>query len=165
MHRAPQPADPDGRWRGLETAVAAREPLVAVLPSDHPLASHERADIVTLTADTLVVPAAASAPGLHEQLLATWQVAGGSPEHVRETDSILTALALVEARLGIAIMPAAVSAIVWHGLVARPLLQHRPAVETVIVWRHDAISPVLHRFLRIALSTPEPDVLSPEHSR
>ncbi len=165
MHLSPQPADSQDRWRGLETAVAAREPLVAVLRGDHPLASHERADVVTLTTETLVVPAAASAPGLYDQLLATWQAAGGSPEHVRETDSILTALALVEARLGIAIVPAAVTAMVWQGLVALPLLQHRPAVETVIIWRRDATSPVLHRFLRIALSTPEPDVLSPEHSR
>lgn len=165
LHRSRQPADPEGRWRGLETAVAAREPLVAVLREDHPVATHERADVVTLTAETLIAPAAASAPGLYEHLLATWKEAGGNPEHVRETDSPLTALALVEAGLGVAIMPAAVGAMAWHGLIALPLLQHRPAVETVIIWRHDTTSPVLRRFLRIALSTPEPDVLSPEHSR
>jgi DNA-binding transcriptional LysR family regulator len=165
MHLSPGPNDPEGRWRGLETAVVAREPLVAVLPSDHALARRERADVVTLTTETLVVPAAASAPGLRDQLLATWQAAGGSPERIRETDSILTGLALVDARLGIAIMPAAVTAVAWQGLVVLPLLQHRPAIETVIVWRRDATSPVLRRFLTIALSTPEPDVLSPEHAR
>jgi DNA-binding transcriptional LysR family regulator len=165
MHLAPQSAEPRGRWRGLETAVAAREPLVAVLREGHPVAGHERADVVSLTAETLIAPAAAAFPGLHEQVLATWQAAGGNPEHLRETDSTLTALALVEAGLGVAIMPAAVTAMVWHGLVALPLLQHRPAVETMIVWRHDVTSPVLRRFLRIALSTPEPDVLSPEHAR
>ena len=164
LHLAPQPASPQG-WRGLETAVAAREPLVAVLREDHPVAGHERADVVALTAETLISPAASSAPGLHEQLLATWQAAGGSPEHVRETDSTSTTLALVEAGLGVAILPAAVTALVWRGLIGLPLLQHHPAVETVIVWRHDATSPVLRRFLRIALSTPEPDVLSPEHAR
>jgi DNA-binding transcriptional LysR family regulator len=153
IHLAPQSADLPGRWRGLETAVAAREPLAVVLRADHPVATHERADVVALTAETLIAPAAASAPGLHEQLLATWRDAGGNPEHVRETDSTLTAL------------PTAVTPIVWRGLVALPLLQHHPAVETVIIWRHDATSPVLRRFLRIALSTPEPDVLSPEHAR
>jgi DNA-binding transcriptional LysR family regulator len=165
IHLAPAHAGPQGRWRALETAVAAREPLVAVLGEDHPVASHERADVVALTAETLIAPAASSAPGLHEQLLATWRAAGGNPEHVRETDSTLTTLALVEAGLGVAILPTAVSAIVWRGLRALPLLQHHPAVETVIIWRHDATSPVLRRFLRIALSTPEPDVLSPEHAR
>ncbi len=165
MHLAPQPAGPQGRWRGLETAVAAREPLVAVLREDHPIASHERADVVALTAETLIAPAASSAPGLREQLLATWQAAGGNPEHVREADSTPTTLTLVEAGLGVAILPAAATALVWRGLIGLPLLQHHPAVETVIVWRHDATSPVLRRFLRIALSTPEPDVLSPEHAR
>jgi DNA-binding transcriptional LysR family regulator len=165
IHLAPQSAEQQGRWRGLETAVAAREPLAAVMREDHPMARHERADVVALTAATLIAPAASSAPGLHEQLLATWQEAGGNPEHVRETDSTLTALALVEAGLGVAIVPTAVTPMVWRGLVALPLLQHHPAVETVIIWRHDATSPVLRRFLRIALSTPEPDVLSPEHAR
>jgi DNA-binding transcriptional LysR family regulator len=165
IHLAPAQAAPQGRWRALETAVAAREPLVAVLGEDHPVASHERADVVALTAETLIAPAASSAPGLHEQLLATWRAAGGNPEHVRETDSTLTTLALVEAGLGVAILPAAVIPMVWRGLRALPLLQHHPAVETVIIWRHDATSPVLRRFLRIALSTPEPDVLSPEHAR
>ncbi len=165
IHLAPRQADAQGRWRALETAVVAREPLVAVFREDHPSAGHERADVVALTADTLIAPAAASAPGLNEQLLAAWQSAGGNPEHVRETDSILTTLALVEAGLGVAILPAAVAAMVWRGLIALPILQHHPAVETVIIWRRDATSPVLRRFLRVALSTPEPDVLSPEHAR
>jgi DNA-binding transcriptional LysR family regulator len=165
IHLAPAQAGPQGRWRALETAVAAREPLMAVLREDHPVATHERADVVALTAETLIVPSVAFAPGLHEQLMATWQAAGGNPEHVRETDSMLTTLALVEAGLGIAILPAAVAAMVWRGLSALPLRQHHPAVETVIIWRHDATSPVLRRLLRIALSTPEPDVLSPEHAR
>jgi DNA-binding transcriptional LysR family regulator len=165
IHFAPLPADPTGRPRGLEIAVAAREPLVAVLRDDHPVAAHERADVVTLTTETLIAPAVSSAPGLHEQLLATWRSAGGNPEHVREADSSLTTLALVQAGLGVAILPAALAPIVWRGLIAMPLLQHHPAVETVIVWRHNATSPVLRRFLRIALSTPEPDVLSPEHAR
>jgi DNA-binding transcriptional LysR family regulator len=165
IHLAPRQAAPQGRWRALETAVAAREPLVAVLRDDHPGAEHERADVVMLTSDTLIAPSQASAPGLHEQLVATWQAAGGNPEHVREADSTMTALALVEAGLGITMLPADVTVVVWRGLRALPLLQHHAAVETAIMWRHDATSPVLRRFLRIALSTPEPDVLSPEHAR
>lgn len=165
IHLAPPHAETQGRWRGLESAVAAREPLVAVLREDHPVASHERADVVTLSSDTLIVPSPASAAALHEQLLATWSSAGGNPAHVRQTDSIMTTLALVEAGLGVTMLPAAVTAVVWRGLRTLPLLQHRPAVETAIIWRHDATSPVLSRFLRIALSTPEPDVLSPEHAR
>jgi DNA-binding transcriptional LysR family regulator len=150
---------------GLETAVAVREPLVAVIPAGHPSCRHERADVVTLTAEALVAPSHISAPGLHEQLLAIWQRAGGNPQHVRETDSMMTTLALVQAGIGISILPAAVAAISWRGLSTLPLLQPHPAVETAIIWRPDSSSPVMRRFLRIALATPEPDVLDPEHAR
>jgi DNA-binding transcriptional LysR family regulator len=165
IHLPPRGAAKLPNRRALETAVAAREPLFAVLREDHPGATAERADVVTLTAETLIAPSRASAPGLHAQVLATWQAAGGNPERTRETDSTTTALALVGAGLGITMMPAALAAVVWRGLRALPLRQAHPAVETAILWQRDAPSPVLRRFLRIALSTPEPDVLGPEHAR
>jgi DNA-binding transcriptional LysR family regulator len=149
----------------LETAVAAREPLMAVLPAGHPVSTCERADVTMLTSETLVAPSRAAAPSLHERLLATWQASGGNPGHVREIDSMVTVLALVEAGAGVSVLPAAVASIAWPGLVALPLLQHHPAVETAIVWRPDSTSPVVRRFLRIALATPEPDALDPEHAR
>jgi DNA-binding transcriptional LysR family regulator len=165
MHLPPRLAAEPRNRRALETAVAAREPLFAVLREDHPGAIGERADVVTLTAETLIVPSRASAPGLHAQVVTTWQAAGGDPERTREADSTTTALALVAAGLGITMMPAALAAVVWRGLRALPLRQAHPAVETAILWRRDATSPVLRRFLRIALSTPEPDALGPEHAR
>jgi DNA-binding transcriptional LysR family regulator len=165
MHLVPRHTIEQPPNRSLETAVASREPLVAVLREDHPEADRERADLVALTVETLIAPSRVSAPGLHEQSLATWRAAGGNPEHVRETGSITTALALVAAGLGIAMMPASLTEAVWRGLRAVPLRQAHPAIETAIVWRHDSTSPVLRRFLRIALSTPEPDALSPEHAR
>jgi DNA-binding transcriptional LysR family regulator len=165
IHLAPHPAGETHQGSVLETAVAAREPLVAVLRDDHAEAVGERADLVLLTAETLIAPAPASAQGLHAQLLASWRAAGGNPQRVRVTDSTTTTLALVAAGLGVTMLPASVAEVVWRGLRAVPLLQAHPAVETAIVWRHDATSPVLRRFLRIALSTPEPDALGPEHAR
>jgi DNA-binding transcriptional LysR family regulator len=159
------PLDTAARPRTVETAVAAREPLVAVLRDDHPAAGGERADLAVLTSESLITPSRASAPGLHAQLLATWRANGGVDDRVRETDSSTTALALVQAGLGITMMPASLAEIAWRGLRKLPLRQHHPAVETAIAWRSDTTSPVLRRFLRIALSTPEPDVLAPEHAR
>jgi DNA-binding transcriptional LysR family regulator len=115
--------------------------------------------------DTLIAPSRVSAPGLHSQLLATWRANGGDPERIRETDSPTTTLALVQAGLGVTMMPAALADMAWRGLRTVPVRQHHPAIETAVAWRHDSTSPVLRRFLRIALSTPEPDVLGPDHAR
>lgn len=159
------PLEAAAHARTLETAVAAREPLVAVLREDHPAAATERADLSVLTGEPLIAPSRASAPGLHAQVLATWRANGGDDERVRETDSTTTMLALVEAGLGMTIMPASLADVAWRGLRKLSLRQHHPAIETAIAWRSDATSPVLRRFLRLALSTPEPDVLGPDHAR
>lgn len=159
------PFDGTARTRAVETAVAVREPLVAVLRDDHPAAGEERADLAVLTAEPLIAPSRASAPGLHAQLLGAWRASGGDHERLRETDSTTTTLALVQAGLGVTMMPASLADVAWRGLRKLPLRQHHRAVETAIAWRSDAASPVLRRFLRIALSTPEPDVLGPAHAR
>jgi DNA-binding transcriptional LysR family regulator len=151
--------------RGLETAVIAREPLVVVLRPDEAEAQFERTDLGALTDRVLIAPARARAPGLHQHAAAAWHAVDGNPDHLRESDSITTTLALVEAGIGIAIMPATHAEVAWDGLAAVPLRQHRPVAETAIVWRHSTTSPVLRRFLRLALSTPEPDVLGPERAR
>jgi DNA-binding transcriptional LysR family regulator len=151
--------------RGLETAVIAREPLFAVLPQDHPQAARERANLAALTGELLIAPARAGVPGVYEHVLAAWRAVDGKAERVRESDSTSTTFALVVAGHGIAVLPQSLAGVTWEGLVAVPLRQHRPAVETAIVWRHDTTSPVLRRFLRLALATPEPDVLGPDRAR
>ena len=72
---------------------------------------------------------------------------------------------MVEAGAGITLLPAHYTSLIWKGLVAKPLRQHTAVVETAVCWRPDEDSPVLRRFLRTALSTPEPDMLGPEHAR
>lgn len=57
------------------------------------------------------------------------------------------------------------SVLAWEDLAALPLRQHTPPVDTVVAWRPDEDFPVLRRFLRVALATPEPDVLGPDHAR
>jgi DNA-binding transcriptional LysR family regulator len=161
---ATDPPPPKGD-RGLQTAVVAREPLVVVLSAEHPQASRERANLAALSDEFLIAPARGGVPGTHEHVVAAWRAVDGSPERVRESDSTTTTFALVAAGHGITVMPQALAEAAWDGLVSLPLRQHRPAVETAIVWRHDATSPVLRRFLRLALSTPEPDVLGPERAR
>lgn len=151
-----------GRARGLEVAAVAREPLVAVLPADHPAASAERIDLAALEGPRVVLTEAAG-EGFAAHVREMWAVSAG--EARREAGTIMHALALVEAGAGVTLLPAQYMELAWQGLVVRPLLQHTGVVETAAVWRPDEESPVLHRFLRAALSTPEPDVLGPQYWR
>jgi DNA-binding transcriptional LysR family regulator len=152
------------RARGLEVAVVAREPLVAVLAQTHPSAAEERIDLAGVDGERVVI-AAAAGEGFAAHAHAAWASAGHLSEVRHEATSVMHALALVEASGSVTLLPAQYSSMVWQGLIARPLLQHTAVVETAVCWRHDEDSPVLRRFLRTALSTPEPDMLAPEHAR
>lgn len=153
LHLRPREAG-GARGHGLEMAVVSREPLVVVLPRDHPAAGEDRVDLTTVE-DTHVTLTGAG--------FTVHAVNRSGARH--EADSVAHALALVEAGIGVTLLPADHGALVGDRLVTRPLKQHTTVVETAVCWRADEDSPVLHRFLRTALATPEPDVLSPEHAR
>jgi DNA-binding transcriptional LysR family regulator len=146
-------------------AVVEREPLVVVLPEGHSEASGERANLAALTDEVLIAVARTRVPGLFEHAMAAWSAVEGDPARTREAGTPTTVMALVQAGFGVAVMPQALAVEASEKLSVRPLRQHRPAVETAIVWHPSNRSPVMARFLRIALSTPEPDVLGPERAR
>lgn len=149
--------------RGYERAVVARDQLVAVLPVDHPRAQDERLDLTDLRS-RLITVGRSSSPALHAHAVAAWRSVH-SAAAVQEADSVTGVLALVRAGIGVALLPGCAATLVWENLAALPLRQHTPPVDTVVAWRPDNDAPVLRRFLRVALSTPEPDVLGPDHAR
>ncbi|OLT12431.1 hypothetical protein BJF78_04355 [Pseudonocardia sp. CNS-139] len=61
-----------GRAQGLEVAVVAREPLVAVLPEGHPAASDERVDLASLHGPRVVLTDAAG-EGFAAHTRAVWK--------------------------------------------------------------------------------------------
>jgi DNA-binding transcriptional LysR family regulator len=153
-----------GPHHGLEVAVVTREPLVVVLPQDHRACGEDRVDLATIDDDHVTLASTVS-EGLTTHAAHAWATAGTRSAARHEVGSITHALALVEAGVGVTLLPADHIARVGDTLVVRPLKQHTTVVETAVCWRADEDSPVLRRFLRAALATPEPDVLSPEHAR
>ncbi len=80
-----------------------------------------------------------------------------------------TAVRLVAAGGGFALVPSSVARAAAgpaHGTRVVALATPVAPVEAVVAWRQgERPSPVLTRFLRAALSTPEPDRLGPAHER
>lgn len=157
-------APPVGEVDGLETAVIAREPMVAVVPASRPVPAG-RLDLADLRDEPFLVPARAGAAGLHTHLLAACRLAGFSPAAIRDCRSVDTAIALVAAGLGVSALPAGLSGNAGPGVAFVPLSRPVHVVETVVAWDPAEAAPTLRRFLRIALATPEPDVLGPDKAR
>ena len=158
------PRAPSEHDRGYDQAVVRREPLLALLPADDAPAGAERVDLAQLRGRRIVTPARATSPALHSHALLAMDTAQAAP-YVHEVESLNAVLALVRAGFGIALLPASAAPRPGAGMTTRPLQQHTLPVETAVLWRTAEEAPVLRRFLRVAMSTPEPDVLEPEHAR
>ena len=114
---------------GLATRSLARQAIVALLPSSHPLARRSRLRVRDLLAEPLIT----MRPGygvrtITDQLLAT---AGVGVDYAFESDEMVTAAGLVAAGLGVAILAAGNSV---PGAVEIPLAD-RGAFRTIgLVW-------------------------------
>jgi DNA-binding transcriptional LysR family regulator len=158
------PDGPEIGTRDLEVAVIDRVPMVAFVPHDHPMAAGDRADLATLTDHTLLIPSLTGRGALVDGARHACRLTHIKPGAERAVAGVSTTVGLVAAGLGIALLPA--NTPLLPGVVALPLRQHLPPVETAVLWRRgEAATPVLARFLRLALSTPEPDVLGPDKAR
>ncbi|WP_051580381.1 LysR family transcriptional regulator [Pseudonocardia acaciae] len=161
----PPPGAGPVHGQDLDVAVLHREPLVAVLPRALAAGVGELVDLAALADQTFLTPAPATWGGLRPHLQGACRLSGFEPT-LREVGLVHTVVALVGAGLGVSVLPASVRRLVGADVVARPLSRHVPVVETAVLRRRaDRPSPQAQQFLRLALATPEPDVLSPEHAR
>lgn len=141
--REPLP-DPD-----LEIVTVMREPLRIAVNRRHPLAARPTLAVRDLAEEPFVLFPADLAPGLHAQVISLCRSAGFSPRVVEESRELYTSVSLVEAGVGVSILPASVEKLGWRGVRYRPIPS--PAAETRIAaaWHRDRNRPVLQAFMRV----------------
>jgi DNA-binding transcriptional LysR family regulator len=141
----------------LDHLVIVREPFVAALPFDHPLARETTVDVADLRDEPFVTPADhGMMPGLHAKVTAICHAAGFVPRAVQDDVWLVqTIVALVAAGVGVALVPSSSQAQARAGVVYRPL---RPRstheAELAAVWRRTDQSPALGSFLAEMRSGP-----------
>lgn len=135
---------------GLSMEIVHREPVLAALPRDHPLARRRTVALAELSREAFVLLARREAPGLHATLTAA-MAAVGEPSHpVQEVAEIRTVLGLVSAGIGVSLVPASVAARERGGVVYRPLRGEAPTVELSLACRDSGGSPAQVAFLQTA---------------
>lgn len=126
--------------------VIAKEPIVVILPSDHPLAAEKEIHPKELEGETLVgfSDIASVLREVVEGYLLSHDIAL-TPSHRVETFS--TALSLVASLRGVALMPAYVEALLPWSVVSRPLKGEPLTIDLAVGYRPDNPSPVLRTFI------------------
>jgi len=96
------------------------EPMVAALPTGHPLAAEAAVKLAALAEETFVFYRRPTGPGLHDAIVAACLRAGFSPNIGQEAPRIASTLGLVAAGLGVSIVPASMQRMNVEGVTFVP---------------------------------------------
>jgi Transcriptional regulator len=126
--------------------VIAHEPIVVVLPSDHPLAAKSEIDPRELDPETFI--GYGDTPHVLRGIVERYLSERGlkvSPTHF--LSGYATGISLVASTRGVTLLPAYVEPLMPWSVVSRPLSGDPPVIEIAAGYRADNPSPVLHSFL------------------
>jgi DNA-binding transcriptional LysR family regulator len=134
----------------LECELIADEPFIAILPSDHRLASsNEPISVSELAGEPFVFWSRENAPNPFDAAMAMFRDRGLDMPIVQEALGVQTVLGLVAAGIGISLLPQSVRALNREGTVTRPLRSPSPTIPLFAVWRTDSDSQPLSNLLTI----------------
>jgi DNA-binding transcriptional LysR family regulator len=135
---------------GLESRVVQSERMLLAVPAGDQLALSWPADVTALDGRPLVMYSPVESRYFYDLVLEMTARAGARPRHVQYVSQIHTMLALVEAGLGLAVVPESATALHPDGVEFVPLATGQsPAVELAAAWRADADNPALGRALEL----------------
>lgn len=135
------------REPGLTSELVRSEPLVAALPSGHPLAARKVIPLGLLAKEPFVLFPRVRGPAYFDQLMRLCHVAGFTPRIVQEAPQ-LDIVSLVAAGLGVSLLPSSVRKIRRAGIALRPIVGG-PRTELLVAWSERSTSAVLREFLEV----------------
>jgi DNA-binding transcriptional LysR family regulator len=134
----------------LQTTIIHREPFLLVLPKGHPRARDKQVHIANLRNESFVAYGRRWAPGFFDSVVQMCVKEGFSPNIVQETGEMYTAIALIAAGAGIAILPKSVVLAQSKNIVMKPLAGSVPTSEIAIATRVGNNSLIVRSFIELA---------------
>jgi LysR family transcriptional regulator, hca operon transcriptional activator len=130
----------------IEIKVVGKEPLVAILPSDHRLAQRKTVDIRDFVGETYI--GISKVPRVLRGIIADYfkrQKVEITPS--LEIDNYAMAVSLVASTRGVALLPASAKYFLPWSVVSRPLKGEAPTIDIAIGYHKANTSPILKSFL------------------
>jgi LysR family hca operon transcriptional activator len=138
LRREPEP--------DLEYKLVVKEPLVAILPGDHPLAAREAMDPRDLAGQTFI--GISEIPRVLRGVVNGYLLRSGVEITPRlEIDNFAMAISLVTSERGVALLPISIEDYLPSTIVSRRLKGEQPTVDLVVGYHKANPSPVLKMFL------------------
>jgi LysR family hca operon transcriptional activator len=130
----------------LDYKLVAKEPLVAILPSDHRLAQRAAVDPRDLAGETFI--GISNVPRVLRAIIADYLKRSGIEvaPHL-EIDNFAMAISLVASTRGVALLPASAESLLPWSVISRPLKGEAPTIDLVAGYHTANTSPILKTFL------------------
>lgn len=123
------------------------EPFVAVLPSNHPLATQRTVQLAELADSPFVLLPRGVGPSLHDQIVGLCTAAGFTPHVVQHAVEWQTVCALVEAGLGVSLAPGSIRRLRLKGVAFRRIEPGTARTRVAVAWRDNDRNPLVARLL------------------
>ena len=137
---------PEEQYPDLVYKVLIREPLIAILPSDHRLASRETVSLQDLVGE-IFIGMADQAPVLRSIIEDYIRRSGLDLEPAHRVEYLSKAISLVASTRGIALLPNYARNFLSWSVISRPLEGEVPSIELVLGYHKANNSPLLQTFL------------------
>lgn len=124
-----------------------RQTLVVALSSTHSLAQQKQICVRALLNEPLIVFPRYLAPGLYDQIMSLFGQENCQPNITQSAIQMQTIIALVSARMGVAIIPSSLQNLQRPGVAYRPIVEQVPVIETAVIWQQNSLTPILENFL------------------
>ncbi|WP_273845524.1 LysR substrate-binding domain-containing protein [Rubrobacter calidifluminis] len=126
-----------------------KEPMMAVLPRDHPLTGSRTVPLAALSGEAFVLPSDEREPGFCEQVTRACEEAGFTPKIEQEVSEIQVGLGLNAAGRYVGLLPSSARHIKTTGIVFKRLAKPVPMMTLYIAWRPENLSATGLAFLGV----------------
>ncbi|HEY9289747.1 MAG TPA: LysR family transcriptional regulator [Microlunatus sp.] len=141
---------PPARGSDLISAPVGSEPMLAAVPSGWDLAAATELSVRDFDGRLLVMFDPSGARYFHDLVLTAFRSAAVTPSIAQYVTQIHTALALVRAEVGLALVPAAARALHYEGVRLLPVTDLAGfRAELEVCWRPDRSNPARDRLIRL----------------
>ena len=134
----------------LSVSLVHREPFAMVLSKTHPLAKRKDWELKDLAGEPFITYGERWAPAFYQRWTGICRAVGFTPNVVQETGEMDTAIALVAAGLGVAILPEGVTRRNRRILAIKVLTRQKIQSEIGIAVLTDRQTPLVKRLIAVA---------------
>jgi DNA-binding transcriptional LysR family regulator len=146
---------------GLRMVELWSEPLVAVLPTRHPLAAREAIPLAALSSLPLMLGPRSKNPGMHDQLLALCERCGLNPRLGRQLDNVQEALATISTGAAWTLLTATNAPQHTPGVAVRAIAETNAHTTVALAWRPTGHNALSRTFIELAVHARDRGELAP----